>query len=305
VASAGVQTQMTNSSTAQTWTILSLINWATEYLREKNFENPRLNVELLLSHSLQCSRVQLYTSFEKPLSKDELANFKQLFQRRLQHEPLQYIIGETEFFGLKFLVDKRVLIPRPETEILVEEVINHCKTFSQNETINILDIGTGSGNIPVTLAKHISNANIFSIDISNDALELAKENAKRNEVENKIEFLIDDIFILQSKIKNLKFDIIVSNPPYISIEEFETLQPEIKNYEPIIATTDNADGLSFYKRISELGKELLKVNGMVAVEIAYNQSELVKSIFAKANFKNITSRKDYNGIERVMLCEYQ
>ena len=286
--------------TKQSWTILSLLTWSTEYLQEKHFENPRLNVELLLSHSLNITRVQLYVQFEKPLTETELANFKKLFQRRLQHEPLQYIIGETEFYGLKFFVDERVLIPRPETEILIEEVIQQSKTFPEKEIINILDIGTGSGNIAITLAEHILNANIIAIDISNNALDVAKENARRNEVETKVEFLCDDLFNLKSEIKNLKFDILVSNPPYISEEEFSFLQPEIKNYEPTIATTDNSDGLSFYRRISDLGKERLSENGMIIVEVAYNQSERVKNIFANAGYKNISTRKDYNGIERIV-----
>jgi len=283
------------------WTILSLLNWATKYLQEKEFENPRLNVELLLSHSLKLSRIQLYTSFEKPLSKDELANFKQLFQRRLQHEPLQYIIGETEFFGLKYSVDNRVLIPRPETEILVEEIIQQAKLFPENEIINILDIGTGSGNIAITVAKHILNSNIISIDISNDSLELAKENAKQNQVESKIKFLNVDIFA-NYELPITNYDFIVSNPPYISIEEFQSLQPEVKIFEPKTATTDNADGLTFYRRIAEIGKSLLNENGTIAVEIAYNQSEQVKTIFANANYKNISARKDYSGIERIILA---
>ncbi|MBM4165378.1 MAG: peptide chain release factor N(5)-glutamine methyltransferase [Ignavibacteria bacterium] len=285
-----------------TWTILSLMNWATKYLQERNFENPRLNVELLLSHSLQLSRVQLYTCFEKPLSKDELAQFKQLFQKRLQHEPLQYILGETEFFGLKFFTDARAFIPRPETEILIEEVINFCKVFSENEQINILDIGTGSGNISISLAKHISNARITSIDISKDAIDIATENAKRNAVENNIEFILDDIFNLQSKIDKHTFNILVSNPPYISKNEFETLQPEIQLFEPRIATTDETDGLSFYKRIAELEGVCLSKHGLIAVEIAYNQCAQVKNIFTHTGYKNISTRTDYNGIERVVIC---
>ncbi|MBS4027246.1 MAG: peptide chain release factor N(5)-glutamine methyltransferase, partial [Ignavibacteriales bacterium] len=293
---------MSAGTVPQTWTILSLINWGMEYLKERNLENPRLNVELLLAHALNLTRVQLYTNFEQPLTREELAHFKYFFQRRIQNEPLQYILGETDFYGLKFFVDSRVLIPRPETEILVEEVLSICTTISENKTINILDIGTGSGNIAIALAKFCANVKVIAIDVSNDTLDVAKQNAKRNDVEDKIQFFQENILLSPTtNLQTQTFDVIVSNPPYISQREFEMLQPEIKNFEPHIATTDNADGYSFYHKIAEVGKNLLIENGIIFVEVAYNQSNEVKRIFSIAGYGNVRSIKDYNGHERVVV----
>ncbi|MDD8018416.1 MAG: peptide chain release factor N(5)-glutamine methyltransferase, partial [Bacteroidota bacterium] len=175
---------MTVDATAKkVWTILDLINWGTNYFTEKGFDEARLSVELLIAHVLKLQRIQLYTNFDKPLADEELTALKELIKRRLQHEPLQYITGETEFMGLKFSVDPRVLIPRPETELLVEQVIERTRnTFGGVETVRILDVGSGSGCIAVSLAKLISNVHVTAIDISKDALEVAKANAERNGV---------------------------------------------------------------------------------------------------------------------------
>ncbi len=288
----------TQTTSPKIWTILSLLNWSTNYLTEKEFESPRLNAELLLCYAFGYQRVELYTNFDKPLLEKELAHFKSLLKRRLAYEPIQYITGECEFMGLPFTVDRRVLIPRPETEILTEEVM---KLSQESPTIKmILDIGTGSGNIAVCLAKHFRDSHIISIDVSIEAHEVAKQNIQRHQVGERVRLVLCNFLTHSDMLDKHSFDIIVSNPPYISQEEFLLLAPEVKDFEPSIATTDNADGLTFYKAIAKYGKELLSENGWVFVEMAYNQANTVRQIFIDSNYNNISTVKDYSGIERVL-----
>jgi len=282
------------------WTITELIGWSSAYLKEKGFEDARLNAELLLCHTLNYKRIDLYTKFDKPLTNTELALYKSYFKRRLDHEPLQYIIGEARFMGLKFKVDKRVLIPRQETEILVEQVINKCRNFEGQ--INILDIGVGSGNIAVSLAKFIENALVTAIDISTGALEVAKLNIENNNVSDRVELINHDIF---DKLNlNKKFDIVVSNPPYISKQEFKEVSADVSRYEPRLATTDGCDGLTYYRRIADVSRSILNNIGNVFVEIAYNQNEDVTRIFSEMGYVNLETVKDYSGNHRVVKAEW-
>lgn len=278
------------------WTILELVEWSTKYLNEKGIDEARLNAELLLCHVFNCQRIELYTHFDKPLGPNELAAYKLLLKRRLASEPLQYIVGETEFMGLKFFLDRRVLIPRRDTEVLVEQVI---KQYSNYETpINILDIGTGSGNIAVSLARYLKNSFVVAVDVSLDALEVAKINADKNYVADKIVFYQKDI----KKDFNYdeKFDAVVSNPPYISKEEFLLVNKEVSEYEPQIATTDENNGLTFYERIADVSRNLLKHNGWLFLEIAYNQKDSVSQILKIFGYSNIEAVKDYSGNYRVL-----
>lgn len=282
----------------KTRTVASLIRWGTEYLEGKGFDSPRLTVEMLLAHVLGCRRIDLFLEFEKPLSENELKKFKELFRRRLDREPLQYITGEAHFMGLVFKVDRRVLIPRPETEILVERAIDLLRLFSGEPTPTVLDIGTGSGNIAVSVAHYAKNTHVTAIDVSEDSLQVARLNSRQHHVEDRITFCRVDVF---SSFEDLgKYDCILSNPPYVTQDEANTLSPEIIKYEPVVAVFDGGDGLKFFKRIAELGKTLLKKEGWVLVETAYNQGEVVRSIFAEAGYKNIQVYKDYGGNKRVV-----
>jgi release factor glutamine methyltransferase len=291
----------TTATDKKKWTILSLLNWSGGYLEEKGFESPRLNVELLLCDVLSCDRMDLYTNFDKPLAADELSRFKSKFKRRLTYEPIQYILGECEFMGLQFFVDKRVLIPRPETEILVEQVIQLSQSISLK---NILDIGAGSGNIPVSLAKHIEGVQVDSIDASSEALEVAQSNIERHNVEDRVRLILCDILDSGNMLQGKQYDVIVSNPPYISETEFELLQPEVKDYEPKIATTDQGDGLTFYKAIVNAGKSSLRRGGSILVEVAYNQSGDVLKMFQSAGYNEVGTVRDYSGIERVVKARW-
>ncbi len=296
-----------NKTETKIWRIIDIINWGTEFFKSKSFmsdsngNEARTTIELILCHVLKCRRIDLYIDFERPLSKNELEEIKTLIKRRLKREPLQYILGETEFMGLKFKLTPDVLIPRPETEILVEKAIETIKKdFAEKSLIKVLDIGTGSGNIAISLAKFLGEkVYVIGIDISEKAIEVANENAKLNNVKN-VQFIQFDFFNdeLTKKFAN-QFDVIVSNPPYISSEEIQNLQDEIKNYEPMIALTDGADGLRFFRRIASVSKDLICDHGFVLVEMSYNQSEKVKKIFVENGFNEIEIFKDYLGIERV------
>ena len=286
------------------WTILDLINWGTSYLTDKGFDEARLNIELLTSHVLHLPRIQLYTNFDRPLNDDELALFKDLFKRRLMHEPIQYIIGATEFMGFPYLVNSHVLIPRPETEILVEHVVERIQQKSKSgEGVRMLDIGTGSGCIAVSIAKMLPHVEIVAIDISRDALAMAQENAARNGVEQRVEFSLLDVSSIDENTFLKRFNVIVSNPPYISTAEYDRLPEEVKNYEPSIALIAETDGLKYYRFIAHQGGCVLDHNGFIAVEHGYDQSARVNEILSNEGYGSITQIKDYAGHDRCLIAE--
>ncbi|MFQ5709429.1 MAG: peptide chain release factor N(5)-glutamine methyltransferase [bacterium] len=287
------------------WKVLEVLNWTTDYLSQKGFENARLNAEYLLTTSLELSRVDLYLNYDRPLTTAELGRFKKLLNRRLQHEPLQYISGRTEFMSLPFRVEPSVLIPRPETEVLVEKVLAVCRErFTEKSTVSILDVGTGSGCIAVSLAKYLNNAEIKAIDISEAALNTAKENAALNGVSNQIKFYQRDFLKIPSPERQAvaRFDVIVSNPPYISNTDFEKLPDEVKKYEPHVALGDCSTGLIFYHKIAKVSLGILLPDGIVAVEIGLDQAQPVREIFLSNGFSEVEIFKDLTGIERVLVC---
>lgn len=277
--------------------VLTALQKSTKFLEEKGIESPRMNAELLLADILKCNRLDLYLSFDRPLKDDEADHYREFIVRRGKFEPLQYITGIVEFYDLKLHVTKEVLIPRPETELLVEEAINLAKRENVN---HILDVGTGSGNIAIALAKHLVGVNITSIDISNAALKLAKENAEFNELTNTISFELVDIFKYQP---TQKYDLVISNPPYVSKENYKTLQKEIVDYEPVQAVTDDFDGYKFYKYLIERSDNLLTSNGHLILEIAAGQAEGIKEYLHKNNFIIKNTIKDYQNIERIIVGE--
>lgn len=276
-------------------TVLESLKLSTDFLEKRGIESPRLNAELLLAEILNCKRLDLYLKFDQPLKENEVDIYREWISRRGKFEPLQYITGKVEFYGLPFKVTRNVLIPRPETEILVEEVLKYSK---EKPGLKILDIGTGSGNIPIALAKNLDSAEIFSTDISDKAIEIAKENAILNGVDSKIRFLHSDINHIS--FNTGFFDLIVSNPPYVSIDEYSTLQKEITNYEPAIALTDNNDGLDFYRLIAERSNSILKRGGKIFMEIEQGQNSAVEKILSSNNFINIHFIKDYQQIDRIV-----
>ena len=277
-------------------TVLEAIKLSTDYLSKKNIEHPRINAENLLSHVLKCKRLDLYLAFDRPLKEDEIDDYRELIRRRGTAEPLQYIIGNVEFYGMTFKVNPSVLIPRPETELLIEKVLGF---FDKNEALKILDIGTGSGNIAISLSKHLPNAQLTAIDISEDAINIAKENSEINSINGQVKFHRLD-FMNDNLQENNNFDLIVSNPPYVSLKDYKELSPELLNYEPKIALTDDNDGLNLYREISKKAKTLLKTGGKIFYEVGLGQSEEVKNLLKENNFNEIEVFKDYSNIDRVV-----
>jgi len=285
----------------QHWKLIGLLNWTADYLAQKGFENSRLEAERLLAHSLHIQRIDLYVNFERPLIPDELAQFKSLLKRRLAHEPLQYIIGETEFYSLPFKVAPGVLIPRPETEILVENALQIIdKNLPQDKVINILDVGTGSGNIAIAIAKNAAHARLTAIDISAAALKIARENAELNNVADKINFLQHDALGDWPSHFTNYFDLILSNPPYVSEAEFENLPREIREFEPRNALLGGKDGVDFYNNFCQIVKNLLRADGVVLFEIGETMGSFLEKSFQRCGFISSEIIKDLTKKDRIL-----
>lgn len=277
----------------KTWRIIEIIKWGEEYFKLKGFENPKQEIEWLLCDLLQLKRIDLYLKFEDIINKSKLKKLKSWIKRRIQREPLQYITGKVEFYGLKFISTPQALIPRPETERLVDITLNSLKKIPEPK---ILEIGTGSGCVSIAVSNKKPRANILSLDISKNALELAEINAKSNNCKN-INFLEMDFL---NEIPDGRFDILISNPPYISQKEIKNIMPEVKNYEPRIALTDFEEGLNFYYRIAKVGRTLIP-NGIIILEVGLGKHpQKVFSLFKEAGFDQLELIKDYNNNERIL-----
>lgn len=277
------------------WSVLDLLNWTTQFFDKKNIESPRLQVELLLAHVLGWKRIDLYTRFDHVVPPDKLAEFKQLILQRAEHTPIQYILGKCEFHSLEFRVTPAVLIPRPETELLVEALIARAKGVTGAK---VLDVGTGSGCIPVSAARDLPEAEFWAVDISADALEVAAENAKRHEVESRIRFIQGDTF---EPVSGLTFDFIVSNPPYISEAEWPGLMPEVRDHEPRQALLGGRDGLDAYRRIIAGGTAHLAPSGKMILEMGAGQAGRIRQIAAEAGLHVDEIIRDFGKIERVIV----
>ncbi len=287
---------------AKTWIIKDLLKVSSDYLKEKQIDSPRLTAEVLLTHQLKTNRVNLYLNLEQPLTESEVSGYRELIRRRIQREPLQYITGIQEFWSLDFMVDPRVLVPRPETELLVEQAIALSKTTSEHNThpIKILDIGTGSGALAVTLANEIENAKIWATDISSEAIDLARLNAEKHGVSDRIEFRKGDLW-QALKDQNLTFEIIVSNPPYVSFDEYDGLQPEVRDYEPRLALDGREKGMYYIQKIIDDCQTFLTPGGWVLIEMAPMQiGTALKRIEALESFHEIIRMKDYSHQYRIV-----
>jgi release factor glutamine methyltransferase len=277
-------------------TVLNALNKSTHYLEKKGIESPRMNAELLLADILNCKRLELYLMYDRPLTEKELTEYREYLKRRSDFEPLQYIIGTVEFYGLEFKVSPAVLIPRPETEILAETVIN---SVNKEDELHIMDIGSGSGNISIAVAENLPNVYVTGIEISKPAILIAEENLKKYNCNKRVSFLNYDILsVNRDELPDI--DIIVSNPPYVSREDYGKIQKEILIYEPDIAVTDFYNGFKFYRKIIYLAAQILKPNGKIFLEIAQGQSQKINEILNENNFKEICIVKDYQKIDRVI-----
>lgn len=285
--------------------LVDIIKMSADYLQQKGLEQPRLEAELLIGYLLQMNRVQLYLNFDRPITAAEQQQLRNLLRRRAMHEPIQYLIGEAEFFSLKFNLNRHCLIPRPETEVLVETAIACCRRFDDPQrTIQILDVGTGCGNIAIALAKNVDRAFITAIDIDPEALAQARANAQMHQVQARISFQQQDVLATELMQLPEKLDLVVSNPPYISREEFEKLPPEVKNFEPRYALDGGIDGLQYYYKLAELTRRLLADSGWLVVEIGAGQRESVQMILSDSRiFRKIEVVADLNRLPRVMVAQ--
>ncbi len=277
-------------------TILSLLQKAADHLAHEGFEESRLNAELLLAHVLRLRRLDLYLQFDRPLTDEETSEFRSLFRRRLHHEPVQYILGETEFMGLRILVDSRVLIPRPETELLVEKGLEWLRGSSLQRP-RVLDIGAGSGNIPVALAHFMPEAEIATLDVSGEALAVAAENVRLHAAHN-VRLVQGDI--RSDVLAGEMFDMVLSNPPYIPLEEFRALAPEVRDFEPRAAMTDDGDGYSYVRRIAEFAGKHVTQGGALLMEVGHDQAGAAAECCRSAGFSDVRLFEDFAGISRVL-----
>ncbi len=296
---------MVNNVFSGECTMSGIVNWASNILREHGVDSPRLDAEVILAYFMGCKRIDLYMHPAKDISESVAVRYKKAIQRRAQRVPLQYITNHAEFMSLDFYVDERVLIPRPETELLVDAVTKKSQILSKEREIVIVDIGVGSGNIAITLATKISNARIFAVDISTDALIVAKINAERHHVLDKITFLCGDIFKpLEGYGIESKIHFIVSNPPYVAIDEFENLQEEVRNYEPYGALVSGQDGLQMFKRIIAGANIWLKPWGLIVFEVGEKQIQKVAHLLEDAGcFKKTEFIEDYQHIYRIIVAQ--
>lgn len=266
--------------------------------------------ELLFTDVLDCSRIELYLNKDKKIDKDKLFFISSALKRRITGEPIQYILGKAEFMGLEFKVTADVLIPRQETEILVETAVKYVSSFRSQVSsftgrqagFRVMDLGTGSGCIAVSLAKLLPDVEITAIDISSKAIEIAEYNAGLNSVSEKIKFINSDLFPILGVYGSMRYDIIMANPPYVPSDEIGILQPEIK-YEPRIALDGGSDGLNFYQRIISGAAVFLEKRGLLIMEMGFGQKEKIENIFLKSGkYEIIEIIKDYSGIDRVIVA---
>lgn len=279
-------------------TVLELLNLGSGYLEQQGCPTPRLDAEVLLCHVLNMDRVQLYVNFDRPLEVSEIDQYRYLIGWRGRRVPVSYLLGKREFYSKEFKVTRDVLIPRPETEILVEQAIKLVQPFIMPR---VIDLGTGSGVIAVSLALQISEIQVLAADISSQALAVAQENATLLGVEEKITFLQSDLF---KKIPNDKYHLICSNPPYIPTKDLSTLEPEVR-LEPKIALDGGIDGLDFYRRIIAQAPEYLISGGHLVLEIGWDQGAKVIELGRTAGFVNCQIIPDYAGKDRVVTLTWK
>ncbi|MBR2179793.1 MAG: peptide chain release factor N(5)-glutamine methyltransferase [Selenomonadaceae bacterium] len=277
--------------------IKELLRSAEDILTQHDIECARLETELLLAHILKVGRLYLYINPEQALSQEQIDNYNMLIERRANHEPTAYILGHREFMDLDLIVNEDVLIPRPETEVLVETVIDNLN--DSTSILKIADIGTGSGAIAISLAKSLPSASVEAVDISEKALTVARLNTGRYNLLGRITFNLGDLF---KPLYGKKYNAIVSNPPYIPSKVIDTLQAEVRDYEPSTALDGGADGLEFYRRLIEESPKLLADGGFLAVEIGFDQAEAVRHL-AKKYFKDIEVVKDLSHNDRVIVAK--
>lgn len=291
-------------SDKKTWIIKDLLPVSIDFLKEKNIESPRLCAEILLAHQLNTDRLKLYLEYDQPVGEKDLSQYRSMIKRLIDGEPVQYITGIQEFWSMDFIVNSSVLIPRPETEILVEQALRiyNEEYAEKNPVISILDIGTGSGAIATAIASELEKAKISAVDISAKAMNTAKLNAAKHGMENRISFYEGDLFA-PFKSDHQTFDIILSNPPYVAKKDYESLPRKIKDFEPGLALESGEDGLSHIREILEKTPEFLNPGGWIMLEMDPGQTDSAIQIITENNeYATGQVIKDYSNKDRVVIA---
>lgn len=278
------------------WTILKILRWTTGYFEERAIDQARLDAELLLAHVLDIKRIQLYTQFDRPLTGEELEAFRALVKRRGNREPCAYLLGQRHFWTLELSVDNRVLIPRPDTETLIEACLERIE---EDSTERLVDIGTGSGAIALALAEERPQLRVAATDVSAGALDVARENAQAHDLDARIEFFEGDLLEALPEAW-IPLDFIVSNPPYVADDERTEIQPEVRDHEPASALFAGSDGLDVIRRLVTDAHGALKAGGQLLLEIGHQQGDAVRTLVSSAGFEEIEIITDYGDRDRVV-----
>ncbi|MEM6687919.1 MAG: peptide chain release factor N(5)-glutamine methyltransferase [Planctomycetota bacterium] len=290
-----------DSSTTETWTVLRLLEWTTDFFKRKGSSSPRLDAEVLLAHARNCERIELYTAFNEEPTEEQRVAFREMIRRRGEGVPVAQLVGHKEFYSLSLRVDEHTLIPRPETEHLVIKAIDQIKDLHpsiHDRPIHVADIGTGSGAIAIAIASSVQFVEVFATDLSSDALEIAKWNAEKLGVAARIKFSIGDLF--EAITEGVQFDVICSNPPYVSESEFETLDPVVRNHEPKSALVSGPTGTETIKRLLEQAKDRLRENGSILIELSPMIGGQCVQIAQDLEYRDVQLIKDLAGLNRVL-----
>ena len=293
------------SDTSGPWTVRRLLEWTTPFFTRKQVDSPRLSAELLLAHVLDVPRIKLYTDYERVLPDKQLTAFRSLVQRASEHEPIAYLTGRAHFFNLEFEVNRDVLIPRTDTETLVENVLQLARNQAGFEAPRVLDLCTGSGCVAAAIAHHLKAATVLATDISAAAVALARKNVERLELSGRVTIEQGDLFEPLTRIVDVSpFHLIVANPPYIPTAQIETLDRSVRDYEPIAALDGGLDGLVLHRRILAEAPHRLVPGGHVFLEIAFDQGELAAQVAAEfPQLERVRVLKDYAGHDRVLAAQ--
>jgi release factor glutamine methyltransferase len=282
------------------WTILKILRWTTDHFKRNSIENPRADTEILLAHVLKCKRIDLYLHFDQPLTEEELSAFRQLIKRRLTFEPVAYIIGSKEFWSLTLAVSPEVLIPRPDTECVVEAALKTCRQMGEKNEIHVLELGTGSGAISLALAKECPACQIVATDISVEAVKIARANARFHQLDHRIEFIVGswlDFFNMTFP----SFNIVISNPPYVPLEQLRQLSLDIREFEPSLALNGGTNGLDCLSQIIHTAYPIIIPGGALIMEIGFDQKDAIESIGKDCKAYNpIEFGMDYSQFNRVV-----
>ena len=291
-----------DTSTESRWTIKRLLDWTCDYLTNAQADSPRLSAEILLAHVLDCQRIDLYVKFDQCPEPNQLASFRDLVKRCSQCEPVAHLIGKAHFYSLELTVSPAVLIPRPETELLVSQAIDFARAQTHRPTVDVLDLCTGSGCVAIALAANVIEAEVIAVDTSDPALQIARQNVEKHDLQGRVTLCQSDLFTDVERSGKAVFDLIIANPPYVAADQFAQLAPVVRDHEPAEALLAGHDGLDYHRRIIEQAEPFLAPDGALMVELAYDQADAVLDLFTQAGYLDrVSAAIDSLGHRRVVI----